>query len=89
MKVIYHSLFFLILWSSTSLLKAHEPTEFYNGVTWSTGTNTVNVQWQRAASGTANAALFSGGNYPSENFVKFTEEWNGNTFSIGNNFFVL
>ena len=29
MKVIYHSLFFLILWSSTSLLKAHEPTEFF------------------------------------------------------------
>ena len=59
-------------------------TEFYNGVTWSTGTNTVNIQHQRAVSGTANAALFSGGNYPGENFVKFTEEWNGNTFSVGN-----
>ena len=40
MKVVYHSLFFLILWSSTSLLKAHEPTEFYNIInedTWPDG----------------------------------------------------
>ena len=38
MKVIYHSLFFLILWSSASLLKAHEPEKFFEiiDIVWMT-----------------------------------------------------